>query len=124
MSGRPVEVLYNGVCPICRAGACDLERRATAAGAGVSFTDVATCPDALGRAGVTLDEVRLKLHAILPDGRVLRGMPAVAVAWSVTPPYRLLGRIARLPVAAPVAAAVYHVVAHALWAWNRACGRW
>jgi predicted DCC family thiol-disulfide oxidoreductase YuxK len=73
---------------------------------------------------VTLNEVRLKLHAIMPDGRVLRGMPAVAGAWSATPPYRLLGRIVRLPVAASLAAAVYHLTAHALWAWNKACGRW
>lgn len=115
---RPIEVLYNGVCPVCHAGACDLERRGVASRAGVIFTDVAAQPDALRRAGVTLDAVRLKLHALMPDGRILRGMPAVAVAWAAAPPYRPLGRLARTPVLRSLAAA------HILWAWNRACGRW
>lgn len=121
---RPIEILYNGVCPVCRAGACDLERRAIAAKAGVIFTDVASNLAALERANVTLDDVRLKLHAIEPDGRVLRGMPAVALAWSATPPYQALGRLCRLPVINWASAGVYHVTAHVLWAWNRACGRW
>ena len=94
MPTTQIEVLYNGVCPVCRAGACDLERKATAARAGVIFTDVAANPDSLGRAGVTLDAVRLKLHAL------------------TTPPFSWL------------AAGVYHVTAHVLWAWNRAFGRW
>ena len=121
---RPIEVLYNGVCPVCRAGACDQERRAIAAKAGVIFTDVATSSEALDRAGVTLDAVRLKLHAVSPDGRILRGMPAVALAWSATPPFRILGRLCRLPPVSWMAAGVYHVTAHVLWVWNRACGRW
>lgn len=120
----PIEILYNGVCPVCRAGACDLERRAAAARAGVIFTDVAAIPAALERAGVTLDEVRLKLHALTPDGRVLRGMPAVALAWRATPPFQFLGRISSLPPFSWVAAGLYHATAHILWSWNRACGRW
>lgn len=119
-----VEVLYNGVCPVCRAGACDLERRAIAARAGVVFTDVAANPAALERAGVSLDDVRLKLHAIDADGRVLRGMPAVALAWAATPPFQRLGRVCQKPPLSWIAAGLYHVTAHALWSWNRACGRW
>jgi predicted DCC family thiol-disulfide oxidoreductase YuxK len=124
MSQAPIEVLYNGVCPVCRAGACDLERRAIAAKAGVVFTDVAQDGAALSRAGLTLDDVRLKLHAIVHNGTVLRGMPAVAVAWAATPPYRPLGRLTQLPPFNWMAAVVYHLTAHALWHWNRACGRW
>lgn len=120
----PIEILYNGVCPVCRAGACDLERRSIAALAGVIFTDVSVAPNALERTGLTLNDVRLKLHAVKPDGTVLRGMPAVALAWSVTPPFRPLGRLAQWPPLSWVAAAAYHVVAHVLWTWNRVCGRW
>lgn len=120
----PIEVLYNGVCPVCRAGACDLERRAAAARAGVVFTDVAARPEALASAGVTLDAVRLKLHVVTPEGRVLKGMPAVSLAWSATPPFRSLGRMTRIAPISWIAAAAYHGAAHALWAWNRACGRW
>jgi predicted DCC family thiol-disulfide oxidoreductase YuxK len=121
---RRTEVLYNGVCPVCRAGACDLERRAIAAQAGVIFTDVAAHPEALARAGVSLDDVRLKLHAITPDGHVLRGMPAVSQAWAATPPFRTLGRLTRIAPFSWLAAALYHATAHALWWWNRASGRW
>jgi predicted DCC family thiol-disulfide oxidoreductase YuxK len=121
---RFIEVLYNGVCPVCRAGACDLERRAVAARAGVIFTDVAQHEDALQRAGLSLDDVRLKLHAITADGRVLRGMPAVALAWAATPPFRPLGRLCQIAPFSWLAAAAYHLTAHLLWAWNRACGRW
>lgn len=119
-----VEVLYNGVCPVCHAGACDIERRAAVARAGVTLTDVAQHADALTRAGVTLDAVRLKMHAIDADGRVLAGMPAIALVWSATPPYRPLGRLMRIPPFTWIGAGIYHVSAHVLWAWNRACGRW
>lgn len=124
MAAENIEVLYNGACPVCRAGACDLERRAIAARAGVLFTDVSAHPEALARAGVSLDDVRLKLHALTPDRRVLRGMPAVALAWSATPPFRPLGRVTRIAPLSWLAAGIYHIAAHALWWWNRACGRW
>ena len=119
-----IEVLYNGVCPVCHAGACDLERRRAVAKAGLVLTDVSQNPEALKRAGVMLDQVRLKMHAIDANGRVLVGMPAVALAWAVTPPYRPLGRLVQIAPFSWIGAAVYHVAAHVLWAWNRACGRW
>ena len=124
MTNSNIEVLYNGVCPVCRAGACDLERRAIAARAGVVFTDVAAHPEALSRAGVTLDAVRLKLHALTPDGRVLRGMPALALAWSATPPFRALGRFTQNAPFSWLAGGAYHLAAHVLWWWNTASGRW
>jgi predicted DCC family thiol-disulfide oxidoreductase YuxK len=92
--------------------------------AGVILTDVSQSDEALRRAGVTLDQVRLKMHAITPDGRVLAGMPAIAIAWAATPPYRFLGRLMQIAPFSWIGAGVYHVSAHALWAWNRACGRW
>ena len=124
MASAPIELLYNGVCPVCRAGACDLERRAAIVNAGLVLTDVAEDSAALARAGVTLDAVRLKLHAITPEGRVLAGMPAVALAWSVTPPFQLLGRLMRIAPFSWFGAGVYHIGAHLLWWWNRACRRW
>ncbi|MES1201561.1 MAG: DUF393 domain-containing protein [Pseudomonadota bacterium] len=124
MSARPIEVLYNAVCPVCHAGACDIERRAAVAKAGIVLTDVSSNAEALQRAHVTLDDVRLKMHAITPDGRVLAGMPAIAIVWAAIPPYRTLGRLMQVPPFTWIGAAIYHVSAHALWAWNRASGRW
>ncbi len=88
------------------------------------FTDVALRPDALARAGVSLNAVRLRLHARLPDGRVLRGMPAVARAWAATPPYRLLGRLTQVPPFSWIGTVFYNLAAYALWGWNRANRRW
>jgi predicted DCC family thiol-disulfide oxidoreductase YuxK len=124
MPAKPIEILYNGRCPVCRAGACDLERRAHAARAGVVFFDVTRHPEKLAQAGVTVDEVRRKMHAIDADGRVLRGMPAVSRAWAVTPPYRFLGAITRTAPFSWASAALYHLAAHLLYFWNRACKRW
>jgi predicted DCC family thiol-disulfide oxidoreductase YuxK len=119
-----VEVLYNSVCPVCRAGACDLERRAAIAKAGIMLTDVSQHPEALKRAGLSLAQVRLKMSAIDADGAVLCGMPAVALAWAATPPYRLWGRLMQTAPFSWIGAIVYHLAAHLLWTWNRACGRW
>ena len=119
-----VEILYNAVCPVCHAGACELEKRAALANADVALTDVSQNSDALRRAGVTLDQVRLKMHAIDENGRVLAGMPAVALAWAATPPYRPLGRLMEVAPFSWIGAAIYHLSAYFLWGWNRACGRW
>lgn len=119
-----VEILYNAVCPVCHAGACELEKSAALAKANVVLTDVSQDSDALRRAGVTLDQVRLKMHAIDADGRVLAGMPAIALAWAATPPYRPLGRIMQIAPFSWIGAVGYHLSAYVLWAWNRACGRW
>ncbi len=121
---QPIQILYNGVCPVCRAGACDLERRAIAARAGVVFTDVAADSAPLNKHDLTLEAVRLKMHAIDAQGRVQIGMPAIAIAWAATPPFRPLGRLVQIAPFSWGAAAIYHVTAHALFAWNRACGRW
>src|SRR5262245_20568689 len=115
-----VEILYNAVCPVCHAGACELEKRAALAKANVILTDVSQDSEALRRAAVTLDRVRLKMHAIDANGRVLAGMPAIALAWAATPPYRPLGRLMQIPPFTWIGAAIYHVSAYALWTWNRA----
>jgi predicted DCC family thiol-disulfide oxidoreductase YuxK len=119
-----IEVLYNAVCPVCHAGACDIERRAAIAKANIVLTDVSQDQNALARARVTLDQVRLKMHAIDARGRVLAGMPAIALIWSATPPYRYLGRLMQVWPFSWIGAVIYHLSAHILWAWNRACGRW
>ena len=60
----------------------------------------------------------------LIDACARMGMPAVALAWAVTPPYRPLGRLMQIAPFSWLGAGVYHVLAHILWTWNRANGRW
>ncbi len=120
----PLIVLYNSVCPVCREGICHFERRTRKSSMNVEYVDVSRNPEAYEDIGVTLDAVRLKLHAILPGGILVRGWPAVHAVWQRTPGYRWLARLGDLPGLNLVSRALYHVTAHALWMWNRASKRW
>ena len=76
------------------------------------------------RAGVTLEAVRLKMHAIDADGRIYRGMPATALAWAALPPRPWVGRLMQRAPWRWIGGALYHVSAHVLYAWNRLNRRW
>ena len=124
MQSAQVEVLYNSVCPVCEAGACELRARIPKERPGLILTDVSKHPEALARAGVSLDQVRFRMHAITPDGRVVRGMKATTAAWIATPSYRMLGRVFEVWPLTWIGALGYNIAAVVLWWWNRANGRW
>lgn len=119
-----LKILYNSVCPVCRDGICYFERRTPIGPAGVEYVDVSLTPEAFQSIGVSLDDVRWKLHAVLPDGAVVRGWPAVSALWRVTPGYGWLARLGDLPGLRIVSGAAYSATAQILWMWNRAMGRW
>jgi predicted DCC family thiol-disulfide oxidoreductase YuxK len=77
---RPqVKLLYDGDCPFCRREVEWLKRRDRSGNlvleniAAIGFDPVSY--------GLTREEVMGKLHGILPDGRVVRGMEAVRRAY-------------------------------------------
>jgi predicted DCC family thiol-disulfide oxidoreductase YuxK len=117
-------VLYNSVCPVCREGICWAEKRTKNGREGVRYVDVSASPAAYEDRGVTLDDVRLKLHAITPDGAVLKGWPAVSALWRRTPGYGWLAKLGDAPGLNALFRALYHGVAHGLWRINRLAGRW
>lgn len=124
-----IQIIYNSVCPVCREGICYFERKTppmheTSTSASIDYFDLSAEPNAFVGQGVTLDDVRLKLHAALPDGRIVRGWPAVSALWRVVPGYRWLATLGDLPVLNWGARALYHLAAHMLWHWNRISGRW
>ena len=117
------EILYNGQCPVCRAGADHYRRTGGGAFASCGWTDVTKAPDALARHGVTLEAVKYRIHAVGPDGRMLSGMAAVVAIWDRMPRNRRLARLARLPVLNTIATGAYELAAGVLYAWNRVNGR-
>lgn len=119
---RPLEVVYNSACPVCRAGV-ESYREMTALDARPrAWIDINERPETLAAHGVTTRDVQLKLHAVDREGRLLVGMPAVAAIWAETPGRRWLARLAQAPVLRWAANAGYHLTAHILFRWNRLAG--
>lgn len=119
-----LEVIYNSVCPICEAGICAFKKKVDPAHGRYIWLDINTAPKRLSGYGVTVDDVRLKIHAIDRDGNLRVGMEAVAAIWAEIPLYKSLAFLARLPILNRLAAGLYHVTAHVLYRWNRSKGRW
>ena len=117
-------ILYNAVCPVCREGICLFERRTPIAPGGVVYLDVSSDPAPLSANALTLNDVRRKLHAILPDGRLVAGWPAISALWRRTPGWTWLAKLGDVPGLRLLSGAAYASTAQLLWWWNRASGRW
>jgi predicted DCC family thiol-disulfide oxidoreductase YuxK len=108
---------YNAQCPVCSAGVAHIRR--LTGGDDSLWVDITGQPDALMAYGVDLEAVKNRLHVIDRQGVLQVGIPAFAALWDETPHYRALAKMVRLPVVRPVAAALYEVLAAALYAWNK-----
>jgi predicted DCC family thiol-disulfide oxidoreductase YuxK len=93
----PLRVLFDGECPLCVAEINALRRRAERRAAGgtpaVLFVDIAA-PEyrAADHGGVSYEAAMASIHALTPDGRVLRGVQvfsamydAVGLGWLMAP---------------------------------------
>ncbi len=87
MTGHRLVVWYNTRCPVCDAG-IDWQRSKllSAVRAGdISFQDINQQPDALAGFGVSLDDIRRRLHATDETGRLIVGADVAIAMWKVTP---------------------------------------
>ncbi|MCX7818042.1 MAG: DUF393 domain-containing protein [Kiritimatiellae bacterium] len=75
----PLRLFFDGACPFCRAEIDWLQRRDRHGR--LVPVDIAAAGFDAARWGFDPGEVRRVLHAIAPDGRVLRGMEAVRAAY-------------------------------------------
>lgn len=117
-------VLYNSVCPVCREGVCWMEKRTPAGPDGVAYFDLSAEPLRFEAQGVALNDVRRKLHAVLPNGDIVKGWPAVSAIWQRSPGLAWLANLGDFPLLRPLSGAAYAVTAQLLWWWNRMSGRW
>jgi len=90
MSKGPLKLLYDGQCPLCSREIAMLRRRDTHNQ--LVFEDITADDFDPARYGLTQREVESFMHAIEPDGTVLRGIDvfihayrAVGLGWLATP---------------------------------------
>lgn len=109
-------ILYNDRCPICRAEIAHYRKRAEAAAAPLSFEDLNTAD--LGDWALTADQAKRRLHAALPDGRIVSGIPAFAAIWTALPGMGWLARLVLMPGVRGIADVAYNRIA-APWLYRR-----
>jgi predicted DCC family thiol-disulfide oxidoreductase YuxK len=122
----PLTVFYNTKCPVCDAGIGWQKRKLIAAAkAGrVEFHDINREPEALSAYGASLDDIRRRLHALGPDGRLFVGADAVLAIWRATPGEGWLAALFGAPGVIVLTRYAYDRFADALWYWNKRAGRW
>jgi predicted DCC family thiol-disulfide oxidoreductase YuxK len=126
MTGHRLVVWYNTRCPVCDAG-IDRQRNkllAAVRAGDLSFKDINEQPDALITYGVTLDDVRRRLHATDEAGRLIVGADVAIAVWQITPGEGWLALCLGNPLLLPVTRFVYDRFADVLFAWNRWKRHW
>jgi predicted DCC family thiol-disulfide oxidoreductase YuxK len=109
-------ILYNDRCPICRAEIAHYRKRAEASAAPLVFEDLNTAD--LGGWRLTPDQAKRRLHAALPDGQIISGIPAFAAIWAALPGMGWLARLVMLPGLRHLADLAYNRLA-APWLYHR-----
>lgn len=125
--GKPhLTVWYNTRCPVCDAGISRQKRRLielVKAGR-VEFRDINFEPAALSGFGASLEDIRRRLHAVDPEGRLLVGADVAIAVWAMTPGEGWLAWLLGNPVTLPITRFAYDRFADLLYAWNRRKGHW
>jgi predicted DCC family thiol-disulfide oxidoreductase YuxK len=103
------KVLYNDRCPICRAEIRHYRQRADQAGAPLVFEDLNATD--LGAWQLTADQAKRRMHARLPDGQIVSGIPAFAAIWRALPGTGWLAWLVERPVLRGIADVLYNRVA-------------
>ncbi|MDP2356795.1 MAG: DCC1-like thiol-disulfide oxidoreductase family protein [Beijerinckiaceae bacterium] len=131
MTSRPLQapsltVFYNTRCPVCDYGVsrqASLLRPAVESGE-VAFRDINLEPQALCAFGVTLEDIRKRLHAIDGKGDLLVGADVAIALWRLTPGQAWLAAWFGNRLFLPVTRLTYDGFARVLYSWNRRKGHW
>src|SRR4030088_3362110 len=126
MPGHRLLVWYNTRCPVCDAG-IDWQRNKllSAVRAGdISFSDINEQPDALAGFGVSLDDIRRRLHATDETGRLIVGADVAIAMWKVTPGEGWLASLFGNPGMLPGTRFVYDRFADVVVARDKPKGAW
>ena len=104
-----VEVFYDGDCPLCTREIAFL-RRLDAKRHRIRFTDIAEPGFDAGRYGLTHDDLMAKIHARLPDGRLVEGVEVFRRLYDAVG-FGAVVKLTRLPGVAPLLDAGYRLFA-------------
>ena len=119
-------VWYNTRCPVCDAG-IDRQRNkliALVEAGTIAFRDINIEPDALGAYGVSVNDVRRRLHATDDKDELIVGADVAIAVWRLTPGEGWLATLLGNPLLRPLTRFAYDRFADVLYAWNRRKGRW
>jgi predicted DCC family thiol-disulfide oxidoreductase YuxK len=105
-STRPLTVLYDGACPLCRREIGIY--RGLQSSTPVCFADVSDVTQPLPP-GTTREQLLARFHVRDGSGRLLSGAEAFLALWSTLPGWRWLARLGRVPGAAWVMERAYRV---------------
>jgi predicted DCC family thiol-disulfide oxidoreductase YuxK len=126
MAAPHLTVWYNTRCPVCDAG-IDRQRNkllAAVKAGEIAFRDINLEPEALSAYGVSLDDVRRRLHATDEQGRLIVGADVAIAIWRITEGERWLAALLGNPLTLPITRFAYDRFADLLFAWNKRKGRW
>lgn len=85
-----IRIYYDGLCPICRASAANLERLDQGRGR-IILIDAADPAFDPSETGVSRDDLLRSVHGLLSDGRVLKGMDVFRWAYRIAGKGWLIG---------------------------------
>jgi predicted DCC family thiol-disulfide oxidoreductase YuxK len=126
MSAPHLTVWYNTRCPVCDAG-IDRQRNkllAAVQAGEIAFRDINLEPEALSAYGVSLDDVRRRLHATNAQGQLIVGADVAVAVWRITKGERWLATLFGNPLIRPITRFAYDRFADVLFAWNKRKGHW
>ncbi|WP_017930923.1 thiol-disulfide oxidoreductase DCC family protein [Robiginitomaculum antarcticum] len=123
--GAPLIIYSNTLCPVCDAGISWQRRRMIELlrRGGIEFRDINKEPQRLSQFGASLEDIRMKLHA-LDGGELLVGAVVAVEIWRRSSGQAWLAAIFGNPVIMPLTRACYHILAKLLYRWNKAKGHW
>lgn len=116
---RPMQVFYDGGCPVCSAE-IDFYRKRPGAD-GFDWVDVHRAEAPLG-AGLSREAALARMHVRLPDGTLLSGAAAFAALWRNMPGMRWLGRWLQVPPFGVLAELAYRIFLRVRRVWRRPGG--
>lgn len=106
-AAAPLTVYFDGACPLCRREIAWYRRRP--GGGDIAWVDVSRAPaGALGR-DLCKQAALARFHVRAADGGLLSGARAFGELWKHLPGLRMLGRLVRVPMLAPLFEAAYRV---------------
>ncbi len=79
LANRPIRILYDGNCPICRRKVaflkkCDRKEK-------LCFSDIREEESLPRQTGIHMEQLEKQIHAVLPDGTVIRRMDVIRAAY-------------------------------------------
>ena len=104
-----MDVYFDGKCGLCSKEIAHY--RSLPGAEHLRWHDIASDPSPLREVGVSQADALMALHVRREDGRLVKGVDAFIAIWNRFPRWRLLGRLAGLPLVHGLAQRAYDVFA-------------